>query len=135
MKTTITIAAKRAVLILILFLGFQIHQAIAKSPINSSPAKSTIDLATLAPVVPKEATFDDVLPEKPPVMVSVAPVPPKEATFEEDDNGAGISNEFLREVAPVTPQEADFNDSLPETGNPSDTIKFDTPAEASFSDF
>lgn len=135
MKTTIYIAAKRAILIFTLLSGLQIQLVMAKSPENSSPAKNTSDISALAPVTPKEATFNDVLPEKAPVMVSIAPVAPKEATFDEDDTAPDISAKMLKEVAPVTPSEADFNDASPETSNNFKTIKFTPPAEASFNDF
>lgn len=131
----VNIAAKRAILILTLFLGFQIPTVIAKSPVNNNPAKNTLDLIALAPVTPKEATFYDVLPEKAPSMVSLAPVTPKEATFDDDDSSVEISTELLREVAPVMPKEADFNDAAPDADPKIITIKFNTPPEADFSDF
>ena len=158
MKTSIIIAAKRAILIFTLFLGFHIQLVMAESPANSSPAKNTLALSVLAPVTPKEATFDDVLPEKAPVMVSLAPIAPKEATFDDvlpekppsmvslapvtpkeatfdvDDNSPEISTEFLKKVAPVTPVEADFNDPSPDEGINTCTIKFNVPLEASFND-
>lgn len=134
MKTTINIAAKRAILIFTLFLGFQIQLVMAESPANSSPAKNTFNLSALAPVTPKEATFNDVLPEKAPAMVSLAPTAPKEATFD-DDSSIEISTELLREVAPVTPKEADFNDASPEADKNINTIKFCAPLEANFIDF
>jgi hypothetical protein len=134
MKTTMNIAATRAILIFTLFLGLQIQLVMAGSPTNSSPVKNTLDLSVLSPVTPKEATFDDVLPEKPPSMVSLAPVTPKEATFDIDDNSPEISTEFLKKVAPVTPAEADFNDPSPDEGINTCTIKFNVPLEASFND-
>ena len=132
MKTTIIIAAKRAMLIFTLFSFFQIQQANAKSPGTRGPAKNIFDLSILAPVTPKEATFDDVIPEKAPSMVSLAPVAPKEATF--DDSSPEISMELLKKVAPVTPAEADFNDAVVDA---KDTVivKFNVPFEANFSDF
>ncbi|TRZ75684.1 MAG: hypothetical protein D4R97_02080 [Bacteroidetes bacterium] len=135
MKTIIIIAAKRAILIFTLFLGFQVQLVMAESPTNSSPTKNTLDLSVLAPVTPKEATFDDILPEKAPSMVSLAPVAPKEATFDDDDSSIEISTELLREVAPVTPAEADFNDASPEADKNINAIKFRVPLEANFIDF
>lgn len=135
MKTTINIAAKRAILIFTLFLGFQIQLIMAKSPANSDPVKNTLDLSALAPVTPKEATFDDVLPEKAPSMVSLAPIAPKEATFDNDDCSLDISTELLREVAPITPAEADFNDASLDADKDINAVKFTAPLEADFSDF
>jgi hypothetical protein len=135
MKTTIHIAAKRAILIFTLLLGFQIQLVIAGSPSSSSPAKNTLDLSALAPVTPREATFDDILPEKAPSMVSIAPATPKEATFDDDDNSPEVSAELLKVTAPVTPAEADFNDASPEPDMDADAIKFFVPVEASFIDF
>lgn len=135
MKTTIDITAKRAILIFTLFLGLQIQLVMAKSPVNNSPSKNTLDLSTLAPVTPKEAAFDDVVPEKAPSMVSLAPVTPKEASFNDDDSSSEISTELLREVAPVTPKEADFNDASTDVDQDMTKIKFYAPLEADFSDF
>jgi hypothetical protein len=135
MKTTINTIAKRAILIFTLFLGFQIQLIMAKSPENSSPAKNAPGLSTLAPVTPKEATFNDVLPEKAAAIVSLAPVMPKEATFNDNDSSPVISSELLKKIAPVTPSEADFNDVSPETDKVINIIKFRTPIEANFSDF
>jgi len=135
MKTTIKIAAKRAILIFTLFLGFQIQLVMAESPANISLAKNTLGLSALAPDTPKEATFNDVLPEKAPAMVSLAPTAPKEATFDDDGSSFEISTELLREVAPVTPAEADFNDASSEADKNINAIKFCTPLEANFNDF
>ncbi len=133
MKTTIIIAAKRTILILTLFSVFQIQQVNAKSPEKTGPANNTFDISILAPVTPKEATFNDVVPEKAPSMVSIVPVAPKEATFDED-NSLEISTELLKVVAPVTPVEADFDDAVINTKD-TGTVKFNVPIEASFSDF
>ncbi|MGA2823600.1 MAG: hypothetical protein ABSE72_08755 [Bacteroidales bacterium] len=135
MKTTINIAAKRAILIFTLLLGFQIQLVMAKSPENSSPVKNTPGLFTLAPVTPKEATFNDVLPEKAQAMVSLAPIMPKEATFNDYDSSNEISSELLKKLAPVTPSEADFNDISPETDIDINIVKFRVPMEANLSDF
>ena len=135
MKITIDIAAKRAILIFTLFLGFQIQLVMAKSPENSSPAKNILELSTLAPVTPKEATFDDLLPEKVPSMVSLAPIMPKEATFNDNDSASDISSELLKKMTPVTPSEADFNDASPKADKEISIVKFRAPLEANFSDF
>ena len=134
MKTTINITVKRAILIFTLFLGFQIQLVMAKSPENSSLAKNTFGLSTLAPVTPKGATFYDVLPEKAPSMFSLAPIMPKEATFD-DESSTEINSELLKKVAPVTPSEADFNDAPPESDKDISIVKFRAPLEANFSDF
>jgi len=135
MKTTIIIAAKRAILIFTLLSGFQIQFVMAKSPENSSNTAKTLDITALAPVTPKEATFDDVLPEKAPSMVSLAPVTPKEATFDDDHSSPEISTEMLKEVAPVTPAEADFDDAFIDVHQDTATVNFIAPPEADFSDF
>ena len=135
MKTTLYITAKMSILIITLFLGFQIQLVMAKSPTSSGTAKSTSDISALAPVTPKEATFEDGVPEKAPSMVSIAPTPPKEASFEYDDSSHEISTELLKEVAPATPAEADFNDAAPDADKDRKALRFTTPGEASFSDF
>jgi hypothetical protein len=135
MKTTIIIAAKRAILIFTLFSVFQIQQVNAKSPGNRGPEKNIFDFSILAPVTPKEATFDDVVPEKAPAMVSVAPATPKEATFEDADSAPEISTEFLKKVAPETPREAEFNDPSPDAKQQVPSVIFSVPTEALFIDF
>jgi hypothetical protein len=67
-------------------------------------------------------------------MVSLAPIAPKEATFD-DDCSLDISTELLREVAPVTPAEADFNDASLDADKDINAVKFTAPLEADFSDF
>lgn len=134
MKTTINIIAKRVILVTTLFLVSGIQLVIAKSPASTS--KTTFDIAALAPVTPKEATFDDILPEKAPAMVSVAPVTPKEATFEDDDTAPEVSTDLLKKVAPETPKEADFDETPADTDkNIRQLIIFRAPVEALFIDF
>jgi hypothetical protein len=143
MKTTINIAAKRALLIFALFSGLQVQLLMAHS-VSAGPAKTTLDITTLAPVTPKEATFNDEatlndndnLPEAR-TYVNLAPVTPKEATFDDDDDyaGTGITNEFLREVAPVTPAFADFDDSVPDAAEDTVAVTFTIPMDADFTDF
>lgn len=137
MKTTINIAAKRAILILTLFSGIQISTLMAKSPGYSGPAKNNLDLPSLAPATPKEATFQDNIPEEK-SYVNLAPFTPKEATFEDDNNnntGTGITSDFLREVAPITPDFADFEDAAPDLVNDTVAVHFRTPQNADFTDF
>jgi hypothetical protein len=134
MKTTINIAAKKAILIVSLFLISNIQLVMAKSP-STGTSRNSFDIAALAPETPKEATFDDVIPEKPPVMVSIAPVTPKEATFEDEESTPEISTEFLKEVAPETPKEADFEDAAADTDKNIQLIIFRAPVEALFVDF
>jgi hypothetical protein len=134
MKATVTTAAKRAILIVTLFMGFQVQFLMANPPSVSHPVNNSIDLSALAPVTPREATFDDIVPEKAPSMVSIAPSTPVEATFDDYDSSTEISLELLREVAPLTPAEADFNDDMPDPDLNTYTVKFTVPAEAIFSD-
>ena len=63
------------------------------------------DLSILAPVTPLEADFSDVVPEKILDMTILAPVAPAEADFDENFEYA-MANLTL--LAPVTPAEADF---------------------------
>jgi hypothetical protein len=66
--------------------------------------------ASLAPVTPLEATFEEVV--TPFDVEALAPVTPTEATFEEVQT-AEVS---LAGIAPQVPVQADFED-LPETMN------------------
>ena len=135
MKTTINISVKRAILIFTLFSGLQIPLMMASSPVNAGPAKNTLDISTLAPVTPKEATFNDNIPEER-TYFKLAPVTPKEATFEDADYAsAEITSEFLREVAPVTPASADFDDSVPDAAQETVDVTFTIPLDADFPDF
>ena len=136
MKTKMNISVKRAILILTIISGFQISMLQAKSPEKIGPSLKSSDFTSYAPVTPKEAYFNDIIPEKAPVMVNIAPETPKEATFNDDDNTPVESPQFLSTLAPVTPPEADFNDS-----NPTDEASLvltvarpNTPTQASFDD-
>jgi hypothetical protein len=138
MKTTINIAATKVLLIFFIFLGIQPQFAMAKSPVNDGPSKTTFELIILAPNIPKTATFEDLVPEKSTTPLSLAPIVPKEATFDDEYSSVEISNELLKETAPVTPAEADFNDALPDPGKVGKDIKdvkFVVPFQAGFEDF
>jgi hypothetical protein len=135
MKTKITIQATKAILIIALISGFQIGTLMAKSPSTNIPERNAIALSDLAPVVPKEATFDDGVPEKAPSMVSLAPVTPAEATFDDSPAISEISEELIKEVAPVTPSEADFSDLSSSDEIDTDNLEFVVPFVAEFGDF
>ncbi|MCX6246906.1 MAG: hypothetical protein NTW10_04165 [Bacteroidetes bacterium] len=135
MKTKIILQATRAILIIALCSGFQIQSLMAKLPSNNTPEKNTLTLSNLAPVAPREATFEDGVPEKAPSMVSLAPVTPTVATFEDTPAVPEISAELLKKVAPVTPAEADFSDISSSTENDTDILEFVVPFEAGFGDF
>ena len=135
MKTTINIAAKRVLLIFTLFTGLQIQLMMASSPVLAGPAKNTFTITSLAPVTPKEATFNDNIPEER-TNINLAPVTPKEATFEDADySSTEITSEFLREIAPVAPAFADFDDSFPEAIQDTSVATFTIPMEADFPDY
>ena len=134
MKTTLNIAAKRAIVIFTLFSGLQVQLLMAHS-VSAGPAKNNLDYTTLAPVTPKEATFSDNIPEAR-TYINLAPVTPKEATFNDDDYSENeITNEFLRLVAPVTPDVADFEDADENSVKDTAEVIFSIPREADFSDF
>jgi hypothetical protein len=136
MNTTINIAGKNSILIIILITAtFCIPSLMAKSPSVTTSDINRSGLTALAPVTPKEATFDDLVPEKAPVMVSIAPATPREATFDDDTVTAEISTDLLKKVAPVTPAESDFDDVSPEEYLSISSLKFGAPLEASFTDF
>jgi hypothetical protein len=63
------------------------------------------DLNLLAPVTPKEASFDDQDDEI--ILTGLAPVIPAEADFDEGDSVQSLD---LKALAPVTPPEADFSE-------------------------
>jgi hypothetical protein len=66
---------------------------------------STFDFSSLAPATPAEADFFDIVPEKNIDFTILAPVTP----FEADFNDAFTDADFnVSSFAPVTPAEADF---------------------------
>ncbi len=73
---------------------------IVASPVNNTT--TTILLSSLAPVTPKEATFEDAVA---PDFTSLAPVTPAEAAFEETTEPVVLD---IHSLAPVTPAVADF---------------------------
>lgn len=96
MKTTTIIIAALLLQVNILFAN-----------IDGVPERETKELTFttsvfLAPVTPKEATFDETDAS---AEILIQPVTPKEATFEEETEELSLVN-----LAPVTPAEADFND-------------------------
>ncbi len=135
MKTTTVIAAKQAILIFTLFLGFQIQNAFAKSPVNSDPSKSTLYLSTFVPVTIKVPSSYNLLPENMLNLIALAPKAPKEATFNDDDNSTEISSELLKKFAPEPPTEADINDSSIQVEVNMKPLKFTVPLEANINNF
>jgi hypothetical protein len=135
MKTTINIEATRAILIFFLVSGLQLQFAMAKSPITGEPSKATFEFYIFAPNTPRVATFEDLVPEKSTTPLSLAPIIPKEATFDDEYKSVEISNELLKEVAPVTPTEADFNDAAPNSSKEVMDVKFIVPFQTGFEDF
>jgi len=80
-------------------------------------------ISRLAPLAPKEADFNDLVPETANAGVCLAPSTPREATFDDEY----VSDSLLNAIAPATPSEATF------TGD-DDYINLApvTPAEADF---
>jgi hypothetical protein len=100
MKTTFIILSTLLTLhINLLFAGNDVVSANSNSGVNS------ITILELAPLTPREATFEDVA--TPFEFSTLAPGTPAEATFtDEPDETSAIG------LPPVTPDEADFSDSL-----------------------
>jgi hypothetical protein len=98
--TTIIIAAALALQVNVLFADIE--------KTSSAPVKTesiTINMTLLAPITPKEATFEDAV-----VMdnfTNLAPSVPAEASFDD------MSFEMVSalSLAPVTPAVADFDDT------------------------
>ena len=74
-------------------------------------------------ITPKEAYFNDIVPE-PLVNISIfAPTTPKEATFDDELNcGTVICDDMLKSLAPTAPKEADFNNCSMNSGNDMDNL-------------
>jgi hypothetical protein len=67
--------------------------------------ESSIELVSLAPTAPAEATFSE---ETTSTEINLAPTTPEEASF--DDDPEIISTAVLEYLAPTTPAKADFDD-------------------------
>lgn len=116
---------KATTLIIAAALTLQVNFLFAGNDIVSAPVsnESNISLASLAPVTPGEATFEE---DAMPGIDDLAPVTPVEAGFEEmsaevvsslglapsTPSAAGFSDASeemnITSLAPVTPSEADF---------------------------
>jgi len=59
----------------------------------------------LAPIVPKEADFEEVNPDSLIQVLKLSPETPKESDFEETDT---VNPVIIHSLAPATPAEADF---------------------------
>ena len=106
---------KTKIIITIALLALNLNFALAgksSNPKQGNPVefKTDLSISMLAPVTPKEASFNDIVPE-PTADVSIfAPSTPKEASFDDEVNpGTVICKNVLKNLAPVTPKEADFN--------------------------
>jgi hypothetical protein len=121
MKTTITILATLFILqINFLFAG---NDGI---PLNTNKEMNFRIILLLAPVTPREATFEDVTPLKEVILLS--PVTPKEASFEDESEDLTIS------LAPEPPSEADFDDDDALLNADVVSLAPSTPATADFTD-
>ena len=134
MKKLITITATRVISVLIFLSGFN-AQALVANPSTHAPAKNVNDITALAPVTPKEADFNDVIPEKAPVMVSLSPTTPKEATFEEEGSSPELNAGRIKGLAPSFPKEAGFDNPDNDIAYGSSFLKPITPKVATFVDF
>jgi hypothetical protein len=122
MKTNTIILA--TLLILQVSSLFAINDGI---PMNTNKEMNLSTVLLLAPVTPKEATFEEMSPTA--EILFLAPVTPKEASFEDEAEGFSINH-----LAPVTPAEADFNDDEPALNANTISLAPETPSEADFSD-
>ncbi|MCX6252580.1 MAG: hypothetical protein NTX61_17745 [Bacteroidetes bacterium] len=108
MKTTILILG------LMLLLGGKIVFA---GTCSDTPGISTsapeINMKSVAPVTPKEATFLEAVETSNITYLSIflRPLTPKTATFEDDLSNDPEMEKILKETAPVTPATADFPDN------------------------
>ena len=134
MKKLITIAATRFILVLSFLSGFN-AEALVANPSTHAPAKSVNEIGVTPPVTPKEADFNDVIPQKAPVMVSLSPTFPKEATFEDEETTPDLNENLIRVLAPEFPKEADFDNPDNISADGLSSLKPVTPKEATFVDF
>jgi hypothetical protein len=95
MKTTMILTAVLLLNVTVLFAGKNTNITTSAS---EAPA---ISLNNLAPVTPKEATFEETVVD----FTNLAPITPKEADFEENTDTLNI---YIQSLAPVNPAIADF---------------------------
>ena len=121
MKTINKMKTMKTVYILAAFLGLQFSTIFAAG--NYSDSSASLSSArifnlseSLAPVAPKEATFEDVtvMKDGAPVLEmnnqALAPITPAEADFEEEPVSSNSLN--VDALAPVTPTSVDFEDHI-----------------------
>jgi hypothetical protein len=120
MKTINKMKTMKTVFILAAFLGLQFSTIFAAGNYSDSSASLSSAIIfnlseSLAPVAPKEATFEDaaVMKDGAPALELnnqvLAPITPAEADFEEVIDGNTINIDAL---APVTPVSVDFEDHI-----------------------
>jgi hypothetical protein len=86
--------------------------------INNTYIENPVELklnpyTDLAPVTPREALFNDLVPEPKTDLSKLSPSTPKEAAFDDETNGGTVlCNELLKSLAPSEPKEADFDNNL-----------------------
>ena len=117
MKTTITILAT----IFTLQAGILLA---GNDDAGTRGETTSVSMASLAPVTPVEATFEDAV-----VMfgfAGLAPVTPAEATFED------VPADIIPDLAPLTPAAADFEDAADAVTIDLQSLAPVTPAEADF---
>jgi hypothetical protein len=96
-----------------------------------------ISNTVLAPVVPKEALFNDVEPKPLSEINRLAPITPKEATFDDiksESSIQAINPVLLQKIIPVTPKEAEFEDAANEKTTGIDPLAPSSPVAAAFED-
>jgi hypothetical protein len=98
------------------------------APVNKTGEVSIVDVHSLVPLTPGEATFEDFYTTTTADIASLEPVVPVEADF---SDVAPISGTEFTNLAPITPPEADFNDSSDTIIDPV-TLAPATPAQADF---
>jgi len=121
---------KTSTIILATLLILQVSSIFASNDgvtVNLNKEMNFNTVVLMAPVTPKEATFEDMSPTT--EIVVLAPVTPKEASFENEAENFSINS-----LTPVTPAEADFNDDEPALTSNTVSLAPVTPSKADFSD-
>lgn len=93
--------------------NFLIAAILTPVVISAGPDMRHTIFYNLAPVTPKEADFNENVPEITRNNYDyLKPLSPKEATFDETDNNDMKTtwDNLLEKLSPVTPKEADFNE-------------------------
>lgn len=111
MKTKANPGTLNVFFVILAVILLQAGTATAGNPKMVAGLKAVFVVTSLAPVMPKEADFNDIPLAINEPYAALQPVAPKEASFEDSGMDAYKSLELIRSLVPVPPAEADYTDA------------------------